>query len=231
MVHSRFGSGFTHFVAVHFSPGDQVGAYVVNDVTSVPALNLKTVQLTHEPTGAKHIHVARMDSNNVFTVGFRTPPTNSSGVPHILEHTTLCGSDQYPCRDPFFKMLTRSLATYMNALTASDYTMYPFSTTNGTDFKNLMGVYLDAVFHPKLERHDFLQEGWRLEHEQTDDVNSPIVFKGVVYNEMKGALSSPDSLFATRAQQHMFPGSTYRCEKALFACSDHVQSCQRRRCA
>jgi presequence protease len=106
----------------------------------------------------------------------------------VQEHTTLCGSEKYPVRDPFFKMLNRSLATFMNAFTASDYTIYPFATTNEVDYKNLRDVYMDSAFHPQLRRLDFLQEGWRLEHEDPLDPKSPIVFKGVVYNEMKGQM-------------------------------------------
>jgi Zn-dependent M16 (insulinase) family peptidase len=151
--------------------------------------------------------MARADPNNVFCVGFPTLPRDSTGVSHILEHTALCGSRRFPCRDPFFKMLTRSLATFMNAMTGSDYTMYPFSTTNAVDYAQLLSVYLDACFAPNLRRLDFLQEGWRLEHADARDPASPIVFKGVVFNEMKGALSSVDDLFHTRCQQLLHPGA------------------------
>ena len=115
---------------------------------------------------------------------------DSTGVPHILEHTTLCGSQKYPVRDPFMKMINRSLATFMNAMTSSDWTSYPFSTQNRKDFNNLLSVYLDAVFYPQLRELDFRQEGWRLEHEDLGDKNSPLKFKGVVYNEMKGVFVS-----------------------------------------
>ncbi|KAK3738451.1 hypothetical protein QZH41_017087, partial [Actinostola sp. cb2023] len=124
-------------------------------VVPIPELSLVSVKLTHDATGAQHLHIARDDANNVFGVGFRTTPMDSTGVSHILEHTTLCGSDKYPCRDPFFKMLNRSLATFMNAFTASDVTMYPFSTQNPKDFQNLLAVYLDAVFFPQLKELDF----------------------------------------------------------------------------
>ncbi|XP_072033741.1 presequence protease, mitochondrial-like isoform X2 [Amphiura filiformis] len=134
---------------------------------------------------------------------------DSTGVPHILEHTTLCGSQKYPCRDPFFKMLNRSLSTFMNAWTASDYTMYPFSTMNPQDFENLLSVYLDAAFFPRLRELDFRQEGWRLEHENNQDCNSPIIFKGVVFNEMKGALTSPEQLFGIHLQNKLMPSNTY----------------------
>src|SRR5690606_37554738 len=111
-----------------------------------------------------------------------------------LEHLALCGSERFPVRDPFMKMLTRSLATFMNAFTGHDYTMYPFSTQNSTDYYNLLAIYLDAVFHPRLRYLDFLQDGWRLEHAQPLDRQSPLVFKGVVFNEMKGVFVSTSSL-------------------------------------
>lgn len=194
---------------VPYGPGDVIHGFEVERVTSVDDYQLTAVQLRHTITGSPYLHLARDDPNNVFAVGFRTTPDDSTGVPHILEHTVLCGSELYPCRDPFFKMLNRSLATFMNAMTASDWTMYPFSTTNRQDFYNLLGVYLDAAFFPNLEELDFLQEGWRLEHEDPLAPDSNIVFKGVVYNEMKGALSSPDALFCYQAQQQLHPGTTY----------------------
>ncbi|RUP41802.1 Metalloenzyme, LuxS/M16 peptidase-like protein [Jimgerdemannia flammicorona] len=192
-----------------FKPGDRLQGYQVQQVREVPELQLTAVVLKHEATGAEHLHIARDDTNNVFAVGFATPVSDNTGVPHILEHTTLCGSKQFPVRDPFFKMLNRSLATFMNAFTASDYTIYPFATTNPVDFKNLRNVYMDAVFFPHLRELDFKQEGWRLEHEDPKDKSTPIVFKGVVYNEMKGALSDAGSLFYSRMHQQMFPGTTY----------------------
>ena len=190
-------------------PGDLVSGFRVLTADRVPELELTALRLVHEKTHADYLHIARDDPNNVFAVGFCTPPTDSSGVPHILEHTVLCGSTQYPVRDPFFKMLNRSLSNYMNAFTASDYTAYPFATTNLQDFRNLLSVYFDAVFQPNLREIDFRQEGWRLEHQDPRDPTSPIMFKGIVFNEMKGALSDTDSLFSTRLQAALFPGSIY----------------------
>ncbi|KAJ6615442.1 hypothetical protein lerEdw1_015125 [Lerista edwardsae] len=175
--------------------GTVAGAEELRPVTAVPEFCLTTVQLSHDQTGAKYLHVAREDSNNLFSVQFRTTPMDSTGVPHILEHTVLCGSQKYPVRDPFFKMLNRSLSTFMNAFTASDYTLYPFSTQNPKDFQNLLSVYLDAVFFPCLRHLDFWQEGWRLEHENPTDPQTPLVFKGIVFNEMKGAFVSRRLLF------------------------------------
>ncbi|KAI8373250.1 peptidase M16C associated-domain-containing protein [Blakeslea trispora] len=191
------------------APGQKLQGYQVQQVRKVPELELTAISLKHETTGAQHLHIEREDANNVFAVGFHTPVTDSTGVPHILEHTTLCGSEKYPVRDPFFKMLNRSLATFMNAFTASDYTIYPFATTNSVDYENLRNVYMDAVFHPRLDRLDFKQEGWRLEHQEPTDLSTPIQFKGVVYNEMKGQVSDANYLFYIRTQQAMFPGTTY----------------------
>ncbi len=158
--------------------GDTLHGFRVEQVLPVPTFHLTAVKLCHTATGAELVHISRVDRNNVFAVGFPTTPSDSTGISHILEHTVLCGSRKYPCRDPFFKMLTRSLATFMNAFTASDYTLYPLSTCNEKDYENLMRVYLDAVFFPKLEEMDFYQEGWRLEHENLDDPASPLVFRG-----------------------------------------------------
>lgn len=195
--------------AVQYQPGQKIHGFTVKEVVAVPDLFLTAVKLTHDKTGAQYLHAARDDSNNLFSVQFRTTPMDSTGVPHILEHTVLCGSEKYPCRDPFFKMLNRSLSTFMNAFTASDYTMYPFSTQNGKDFQNLLSVYLDAVFFPCLREQDFWQEGWRLENEDPTDPNSPLVFKGVVFNEMKGAFSDNERVYAQHLQNKLYPDHTY----------------------
>lgn len=173
-----------------FKKGDVVHGYQVETVEDVPELCLTAYHLRHTKTGAEHLHIARDDTNNLFSVSFRTTPVDSTGVAHILEHLTLCGSKQYPVRDPFMKMLTRSLSTFMNAFTGPDYTMYPFSTQNNKDFYNLMSIYLDAVFFPRLRKLDFLQEGWRLENSDLKNQDSPLTFKGVVFNEMKGVFVS-----------------------------------------
>ncbi|KAI9224276.1 peptidase M16C associated-domain-containing protein [Blastocladiella britannica] len=189
--------------------GDVVHGFRVARTTHVPELQMTVSELNHSASGAKYTHFSRNDANNVFAVGFRTPVADSTGVPHILEHTTLCGSEKYPVRDPFFKMLQRSLATYMNAWTASDFTVYPFSTQNLSDYNNLMSVYMDAVFRPNLKQQDFMQEGWRLEHRDPQDTSTPIEFKGVVYNEMKGAMSSIHSHFSQTLHSHLFADSIY----------------------
>nr|KAF6432108.1 pitrilysin metallopeptidase 1 [Rousettus aegyptiacus] len=197
----RWGSTTACERALQYRVGEKMHGYTVSQVTPVPELFLTAVKLDHDGTGARHLHLAREDSNNLFSVQFRTTPMDSTGVPHILEHTVLCGSQKYPCRDPFFKMLNRSLSTFMNAFTASDYTMYPFSTQNPKDFQNLLSVYLDAAFFPCLRELDFWQEGWRLEHEDPTDPKTALVFKGVVFNEMKGAFADSERVFSQHLRQ------------------------------
>ena len=160
-----------------------------------------------QQTGARHIHLSTEDTNNAFMVAFPTRPTDSTGVAHVLEHTTLCGSKSYPVRDPFFMMLRRSLNTFMNAFTASDCTAYPFATQNRKDFNNLLSVYLDAVFFPLLDPLDFAQEGWRLDFDENE---SGLVYKGVVYNEMKGAMSAPSAQLWQALSANLFPDTIYR---------------------
>ncbi|XP_071651416.1 presequence protease, mitochondrial [Temnothorax longispinosus] len=192
-----------------FKKGEILHGFMVDEVSSIDELFLTAVRLTHLSTGAQYLHLARDDTNNVFSIGFRTTPMDSTGLPHILEHTTLCGSERYPCRDPFFKMLRRSLATFMNAMTGPDYTIYPFSTQNLKDYRNLQSVYLDSVFKPNLRELDFRQEGWRLEHADVNDKNSPIVFKGVVFNEMKGVFNDNQAIMAERLLNSILPSHTY----------------------
>ena len=175
----------------------------------IKTLNLNVEDYRHRVTGARHLHLACEDDHNVFMVAFMTQPQDSTGVAHILEHTSLCGSKKYPVRDPFFMMTRRSLSSFMNAFTSSDWTAYPFASQNEKDFDNLLQVYLDAAFFPKLNRLDFLQEGHRVEFTQADNPNTPLVFKGVVFNEMKGAMSSPDSVLSDALQSALFPTTTY----------------------
>lgn len=179
--------------------------FSIEQVQPIPEFSLVAVKLKHNKTGSEHLHLdAPHDRNNVFLVAFKTNPPDATGVPHILEHTTLCGSYKYPVRDPFFKMLNRSLSNFMNAMTGHDYTFYPFATTNAKDFENLMDVYLSSVFEPLLTYEDFAQEGWRLENENVDDKSSPINFKGVVYNEMKGQYSSSAYYHWIKFQEAMY---------------------------
>jgi Zn-dependent M16 (insulinase) family peptidase len=184
--------------------GSEVHGYKIEKVDRIPEFNLVAVALEHS-TGSKHLHIDRADNNNVFSIIFKTNTPNNTGLPHILEHTTLCGSEKYPVRDPFFKMLNRSLSNFMNAMTGHDYTFYPFATTNNKDFNNLMDIYLDATLHPLLTSEDFYQEGWRLENESTKDKSSPLTFKGVVYNEMKGQVSDSSYYFWIKFQESIYP--------------------------
>ncbi len=196
------------------NPGLQVGSrhgrFTVERVLPVEPIQAFFYALVHEDTGARYVHVSRPDRENTFSVAFKTVPQDSTGVAHILEHTVLCGSRRYPVRDPFFSMLKRSLSTFMNAFTASDWTMYPFSTQNRKDFYNLMSVYLDAAFYPRLNELAFKQEGHRLEFEQAEDGGRRLTYKGVVYNEMKGAMSSPDQVMVRSLMNALYPDTTYR---------------------
>lgn len=176
---------------------------------TIEALHVTVEEYEHPGTGAKHLHFASNNTENVFLVGLKTVPTDNSGVAHILEHTALCGSEKYPVRDPFFMMIRRSLNTFMNAFTSSDWTAYPFASKNKKDFNNLLEVYLDAVFFSRLDEMDFLQEGHRLEFSKADDSSSDLTYKGVVYNEMKGAMSSPVSQLWQTFTRHLFPTTTY----------------------
>ncbi|KAH6576409.1 hypothetical protein BASA50_002312 [Batrachochytrium salamandrivorans] len=209
-MHRPFPStGAAYATAASTSNGQNLHAFKLVESRFLKDYDCEAKVFKHTRTGADWVHLEKPDTNNVFMVGFQTAVSDSTGVPHILEHTTLCGSNRYPVRDPFFKMLNRSMATFMNALTGDDFTVYPFSSENKSDYFNLMDVYLDSVFAPRLRKLDFMQEGWRLEHENPKDISTPIIFKGVVYNEMKGALADTSSLFQTRHQQVLYPGSTY----------------------
>lgn len=175
----------------------------------VPAMNIWVEEYQHIKTGAQHIHIRADNPENVFLVALRTVPKDSTGVAHILEHTALCGSQRYPVRDPFFMMTRRSLNTFMNAFTSSDWTAYPFASINRKDFSNLLGVYLDAVFFSRLDPLDFAQEGHRLEFSEAGNPNSELMYKGVVYNEMKGAMSSVPSQLWQTLTKYLFPTTTY----------------------
>lgn len=165
----------------------------------------------HVKSGARLLYLQNDDDNKVFSISFRTPPTDNTGVFHILEHSVLCGSDKYPVKEPFVEMLKGSLSTFLNAFTFSDKTMYPVASRNDKDFQNLIDVYLDAVFHPNIYKYKEIleQEGW---HYELNDPNEPITYKGVVYNEMKGVFSSPEGLLVRSNQNSLFPDTAYRFE-------------------
>lgn len=177
----------------------------------VPIEELQCVlyEFSHVASKAKVIHIQNDDPENVFCLSFQTLPTTSNGVAHILEHTVLCGSKKFPIKDPFFSMNRRSLNSFMNALTGADFTCYPAATQNAKDFYNLLEVYLDAVFHPILDERSFMQEGHRLEFESPEDPSSPLVYRGVVFNEMKGALNSGSARMHEALLAALFPDITY----------------------
>lgn len=170
----------------------------------IPALSTTVFEYRHKKTNAVHYHLGNQNPEKVFLVAFRTQPMDSKGTAHILEHTALCGSQKYPVRDPFFSMIRRSLNTFMNAFTAADWTAYPFATQNDKDFNNLLSVYLDAAFHANLNPLDFAQEGIRVELE-----NDRPVYKGIVFNEMKGAMSAATDQLYHKLAHHLYPKTTY----------------------
>ena len=164
--------------------------------------------LRHKKSGARIAILSNNDDNKVFYIGFRTPPEDETGVPHIIEHTTLCGSKKFPVKDPFIELAKGSLNTFLNAMTYPDKTVYPIASCNDQDFKNLMDVYLDAVFNPNITKYEeiFKQEGWHYELTGRDD---ELKINGVVYNEMKGAYSSPDEVLSSQIYRSLFPDNTY----------------------
>jgi len=183
--------------------------FIVTKALEIPELQCFLRELIHEPSGARVMHISNEDPENLFCLSFQTLPASSDGVAHILEHTVLCGSQKFPVKDPFFAMSRRSLNTFMNALTGSDFTCYPAASQVPKDFYNLLEVYLDAVFHPNLNELSFLQEGHRLEFSNPEDPSSPLERKGIVYNEMKGALSSASARLSEAINETLFPNVMY----------------------
>ncbi len=189
--------------------GQTYHSFVVTRYLPLEELRSTLIEVVHEPTGAQVLHIATDDEENLFSLSFQTRPKTSSGVAHILEHIVLCGSQKFPIKDPFFSMARHSLNTYMNALTGQDFTCYPASSTVEKDFYNILEVYLDAVFHPELKKMSFLQEGHRLEFLETQNPKTPLQFQGVVYNEMKGALSSPETRLWECILKYLTPDLPY----------------------
>lgn len=165
----------------------------------------------HKKTGARVVVISNDDNNKVFSIGFKTPPTDSTGVPHIIEHSVLCGSKRFPAKDPFIELAKGSLNTFLNAMTYPDKTIYPVASCNDKDFQNLMHVYLDAVLYPNIYQREeiFMQEGW---HYELEDKDSPLIYNGVVYNEMKGAFSSPESILFRLNSRSLYPDTSYATE-------------------
>lgn len=190
---------------------NKMTAYTCELEEKVPELGGTAWLLRHKKSGARLFLVSNEDENKVFTIGFRTPPADSTGLPHILEHSVLCGSEQFPVKDPFIELAKGSLNTFLNAITYPDKTIYPIASCNDQDFQNLTAVYMDAVLHPNIYKSDktFRQEGW---HYELEDTASKLSYNGVVYNEMKGAFSSPESVLDRLTSQVLFPDTPYAFE-------------------
>lgn len=186
----------------------ELDAYEVLEERELKDLNSIGYRIRHKKSGAKIAVISNDDDNKVFYIGFRTPPEDSTGVPHIIEHTVLCGSKQYPVKDPFVELVKGSLNTFLNAMTYPEKTIYPVASCNKKDFQNLMSVYMDAVFHPNIYQQEeiFKQEGW---HYELEEEQAPITINGVVYNEMKGAFSSPDDVIQREILNSLFPDTAY----------------------
>ena len=193
---------------MNFNKNDIYHGFKFIKEEDIKELNSKALLFEHVKSGAKLMHLKNDDDNKVFSISFRTPPKNSKGIPHILEHSVLCGSEKYPVKEPFMELVKGSLNTFLNAFTFSDKTMYPVASRNDKDFANLMDVYIDAVLHPNIYKYKeiFEQEGW---HYELNNKNEDITYKGVVYNEMKGAFSSPDGILMRKIQNSLFPDTTY----------------------
>ncbi len=190
---------------------EDLSSYEIIEKRRIEDLNSESFLMRHKKTGARVALLSNDDDNKVFAIGFRTPPKNSTGVAHIIEHTVLCGSKQFPVKDPFVELVKGSLNTFLNAMTYPDKTVYPVASCNDADFQNLMNVYLDAVFYPNIYKTDkiFRQEGW---HYEMEDENSDLTINGVVYNEMKGAFSSADDVLSREIQNSLYPDITYGIE-------------------
>lgn len=185
--------------------------FIVKETTYIDEVKSDASLLEHIKSGARVLYFGNKDDNKVFSISFRTPPNDDSGVAHILEHSVLCGSRKYRLKEPFVELVKGSMNTFLNAMTYPDKTMYPLASRNDKDFHNLMDVYLDAVFYPLIYENQYtlLQEGW---HYSISDGNEPLKYNGVVYNEMKGVFSSADALLDYDSMQALFPDNAYRFE-------------------
>src|SRR5262245_15504741 len=188
------------------APMTVVHGFELTGERKLPEANSTACMYRHAKTGARLLSLVNDDENKVFGVAFRTPPSDSTGLPHILEHSVLCGSRKYPVKDPFIQLAKGSLNTFLNAFTYPDKTCYPTASQNLQDFYNLIDVYLDAVFHSRLTPRILEQEGWHYELENADALMS---YKGVVFNEIKGAYSSSENLLHKLSRQSLFPDSIY----------------------
>ena len=191
------------------SRGEKLCGFRILRVEQIPDIRVTAYEIEHEITGAKVLHLHCHDRENLYAIGFGTPPADSTGVPHILEHAVLAGSERYPLKDVFNELLKGTLQTFINAFTYPDKTIYPVASQERSDFFNLARVYTDLVLRPRLLQKTFYQEGHHLEFSRHEDITSELVISGIVYNEMKGAYSSPDTLMSREIQQNLFPDTTY----------------------
>ncbi|MBD3420976.1 MAG: hypothetical protein GF398_12725 [Chitinivibrionales bacterium] len=190
----------------NITPGQHIHGFEVVRIEDIPEVRCQAIEFAHVKTGARLVHLYNDDRNNLFSIAFRTPVFDDTGVPHILEHSVLCGSRKFPVKDPFQELLKGSLQTFLNALTYPDKTVYPVSSQVEKDFYNLVDVYCDAVFHPRLTEHTFAQEGW---HFDVANMQEDIGIKGIVYNEMKGVFSDFSSHVSRKTMSALFPDTTY----------------------
>ncbi|MCX5834256.1 MAG: insulinase family protein, partial [Deltaproteobacteria bacterium] len=189
--------------------GEIVHGFKINRVEEIPEIRVTAYEAEHMKTGARVLHLHCDDRENLFSVGFRTPSLDSTGVAHILEHTVLAGSEKYPVKDAFNELSRASLQTFINAFTYPDKTVYPVASQVRADFFNLARVYTDLVLKPRILRETFFQEGHHLTFEDPVETRSPLTVSGIVFNEMKGAYSSPDSLMYKALQEGLYPDTAY----------------------
>jgi len=212
-LHSSNSSAFLHsFTSEPFRVEDKIGGYKIERLKKINTPPARFFQLRHIASGASHVHIDCEDSENVFSVAFKTPPEDNRGVPHALEHSILCGSKKYPTPDPLYAIMKRGLSTYIHPLTSADWTLFPFATLNSQDFRNLMSVYLDFAFFPLLPRIGFKKQVHRLEIGEPDPSGrlTHLTRNGILYNEMKGVISSPDKVCSNSLLKTIYPDSIYR---------------------
>ena len=198
--------------AVDLRPGEQLHGFEVKAVTPIEELRAVTIELAHQHSGARLLHLYTEDTENLFSINFPTPPSDDTGVPHILEHAVLAGSHKFPVKEPFFEMIKMSMATFINAMTSADFTCYPVSSNVKKDLFNLAEVYFDAVFHPLLTENTFKREGHHLAPVDPDNPTGDLKITGIVYNEMKGAFSDPEARLYRSMSNKLLPDTLYACE-------------------
>ena len=202
----------TRMPEVDLRPGEQLHGFEVKAVTPIDELRAVAIELAHQHSGARLLHLYTDDTENLFSINFPTPPSDDTGVPHILEHAVLAGSQKYPVKEPFFEMIKMSMATFINAMTSSDHTYYPVASNVKKDLFNLAEVYFDAVFHPLLTEDTFKREGHHLAPVNPEDPTGDLKVTGIVYNEMKGVFSDPESLLYRAMTSRLLPDTLYACE-------------------